>query len=111
MIVATKLKAKVNSENKSLYELCLNEDYDAKPIRTLDANVAIDLIKEIHSYNLILAHIRNNSLQPDDELCFELFDDANINEYKYKLFITEQFSRENKMKFAIFIIPLGRERG
>lgn len=110
LIVATKLKPKTGQDN-CLFELVLNEDYDAKPLRTLKEDVVIDLIKEIHNYNLIQNHIKNNSLPLEEELCFELFDSSqNINEYKYKFIITEQFSRENKLKFAIFIVPINREK-
>ena len=61
MIIATKLKPKIGNQeqDKLLYELCLNEDYGCKPLRTLDQTIVIDLIKEIHNYNLIQNHLHS----------------------------------------------------
>lgn len=110
VFVATKLKPKADPKNSTcLFELCLNEDYDVKPLRTLKEDTVIDLVKEVQNYNLIQNHIKNNSLE--EELCFELFDSSDINEFKYKFIVTEQFSRENKLKFAVFIVPMNREKG
>lgn len=110
VFVATKLKPKADPKNSTcLFELCLSEDYDAKPLRTLKEETVIDLIKEVQNYNLIQSHIKNNSLE--EELCLELFDSSDINEFKYKFIVTEQFSRENKLKFAVFIVPINREKG
>lgn len=108
VFIATKLKPKENG-GKCLFELCLNDDYLDKPLRTLNEETVIDLIKEVQKYNLIQNHIKNNSLE--EELCFELFDSSNIDEFKYKFIVTEQFSRDNKLTFGAFIIPINREKG
>ena len=108
VFVATKLKRKA-IDSKCLFEFYFNEDYNAKPFRTLEKDTVIDLVKEIQNYNLIQNHLKNNSL--DDELCIELFDTSNYNEFKYKFIITEQFKRDNKLKFAVFIVPINREKG
>ena len=110
VFVATKLKPKADPKRGTcLFELCLNDDYDSKPLRTLKEDTVLDLVKEVQNYNLIQNHIKNNSLE--EELCFELFDSSDVNEFKYKFIVTEQFSRENKLKFAVFIVPINREKG
>lgn len=109
MVIVTKLKERKSSD-RCLFELCLADEYGTTPERTFDQVKVHESIKQLQNYALIRHHLTNNRLPSDEEIVLELFDAAESTEFKYRLHVLEQVSRDNQHKVVVFLVPVGRER-
>ncbi|XP_023235976.1 methyltransferase-like protein 13 [Centruroides sculpturatus] len=99
-VICTKMKS--SKTMKSLIEL----DMDGELIRVETSDEVLKSIKAMQEYTLYLHYIQNKKFV-DEDVNLELYDSKNPNP-RYVFYIIDQKSYA-PVKFAVFIVPQGRE--
>ncbi|CAN8020321.1 unnamed protein product [Ixodes persulcatus] len=105
IVVFTKLKRLPGLE--TVMELAF--DPDSKPVRVPDLETVYEEVSSIQKYAFLRYHIAKRTLQSKDDVRLDLCTpDSNVP--RYQLYVCDRPSvSAAPLKFAIFIVPQGRE--
>ncbi|RWS13918.1 methyltransferase-like protein 13 isoform X1 [Dinothrombium tinctorium] len=100
---------KMNSSLSFPFELYLQNDLSAKPMKISNVDEVLIVVNTMQQYAVLTYSLKNKSIPPDSEISLTLFTQIDESNPRYSIFILDNISQDSTTKYAVFIVPQGQE--